>query len=142
MSTGRPPGHAAVHWLTAQSFLFGAMAALLGIVANAMFLEAYGPGWLPVTYIAIGIAGVVVSGTIAQSAQRFDMMRIAVIVLGGAAVLFGIAWAIAAGGSGAWVSASCWSCSRSSSSSDSCSSAARRAGSSTSRGSRRASPGS
>jgi hypothetical protein len=94
-----------VHWLTAQSFLFGAMAALLGIVANAMFLEAYGPGWLPVTYIAIGIAGVVVSGTIAQSAQRFDMMRIAVIVLGGAAVLFGIAWAIAAGGSGAWVSA-------------------------------------
>ena len=105
MSTGRPPGHAAVHWLTAQSFLFGAMAALLGIVANAMFLEAYGPGWLPVTYIAIGIAGVVVSGTIAQSAQRFDMMRIAVIVLGGAAVLFGIAWAIAAGGSGAWVSA-------------------------------------
>ena len=94
-----------MHWLTAQSFLFGAMAALLGIVANAMFLEAYGPGWLPVTYIAIGIAGVVVSGTIAQSAQRFDMMRIAVIVLGGAAVLFGIAWAIAAGGSGAWVSA-------------------------------------
>ena len=105
MSTGRPPGHAAVHWLTAQSFLFGAMAALLGIVANAMFLEAYGSGWLPVTYIAIGIAGVVVSGTIARSAQRFDMMRIAVIVLGGAAVLFGIAWAIAAGGSGAWVSA-------------------------------------
>jgi hypothetical protein len=81
------------------------MAALLGIAANAMFLEAFGSGWLPVTYIAIGIAGVVVSGTIARSAQRYDMVRIAVIVLGGAAVLFGIAWVIAAGGSGAWVSA-------------------------------------
>jgi hypothetical protein len=105
VSTGRPPAHAAVHWLTAQSLLFGAMAALLGIAANAMFLEAYGSGWLPVTYIAIGIAGVVVSGTIARSAQRFDMMRIAVIVLGGAAVLFAAAWAIAVGGGGAWVSA-------------------------------------
>ena len=105
MSSGRPPGHAVVHWLTAQSVLFGATAALLGIVANAMFLEAYGSGWLPVTYIVIGIAGVVVSGTIARSARRFDMMRIAVIVLGAAAVLFGAAWAIAAGGSGAWVSA-------------------------------------
>jgi hypothetical protein len=80
------------------------MAALLGIVANAMFLEAYGPGWLPVTYIAIGIAGLAVSGTIARSAERFDMMRIAVTVLGGAAVLFGVAWAIAVGGTGAWVS--------------------------------------
>ncbi len=105
MSTGRPPGHAAVPWLTAQSFLFGAMAALLGISANAMFLDAYGSGWLPVTYIAIGIVGVVVSGTIAQSAQRFDLMRIAVVVLGGAAALFGVAWVIAAEDNGVWVSA-------------------------------------
>ena len=105
MSSGRPPGHAAVHWLTAQSLLFGATAALLGIVANAMFLEAYGSSWLPVTYIVIGIAGVAVSGTIARSAQRFDMVRIAVVVLGAAALLFTAAWVIAAGGSGAWVSA-------------------------------------
>ena len=46
------------------------MAALLGIVANAMFLDTYGSAWLPVTYIAIGVAGIVVSGAIARTAQR------------------------------------------------------------------------
>ena len=105
MSGGKQPGGAAVHWLTAQSVLFGVMAALLGIAANAMFLDAYGSGWLPVTYIAIGVGGVAVSGTIARSAQRFDLIRIATAVLGGAAVLIGLAWMISAGGDGAWVSA-------------------------------------
>ena len=52
-STGsRPSTGAAVNWLTAQSVVFGAMAALLGIVANAMFLDAYGSGWLPATSTA------------------------------------------------------------------------------------------
>jgi hypothetical protein len=105
VSNGQPGGHAAVHWLTAQSFLFGAAVALLGIVANAMFLAAYGSGWLPLTYIVIGVAGVVVSGTIARSAQRFDLTRIAVVVLGTAAAMIGVAWVIAARGDGAWVSA-------------------------------------
>ena len=96
---------AAVRWLTSQSLVFGAMAALLGIVANAMFLDAYGSTWLPVTYIAIGIVGFAVSGGVARSAQRFDLVRIAVAVLGGAAALIAAAWLIAAGGDGAWVSA-------------------------------------
>src|SRR5262245_6777369 len=95
----------AVLWLTTQSLLFGAMAALLGVVANAMFLEAYGSGWLPATYILIGVAGVVISGAIARGAQRFDLLRIAVVVLGGAAVLFAVSWVIAVGFDGAWVSA-------------------------------------
>ena len=55
------------------------MAALLGIVANAMFLDAYGSAWLPVTYIAIGAAGFVVSGGVAAAAQRFDLLGIAVV---------------------------------------------------------------
>ena len=104
MSPGQRPGHAAVPWLTGQSFLFGMTAALLGIVANAMFLEAYGSAWLPATYILIGVAGAAVSGTIARSAQRFDLVRIALVVLGGAAGLFGLAWAIAFDGNGNWVS--------------------------------------
>ena len=72
----RPAGadRAAVRWLTSQSLVFGAMAALLGIVANAMFLDAYGSAWLPVTYIAIGVVGFVVSGAVARSAQRFDLV--------------------------------------------------------------------
>jgi hypothetical protein len=94
----------AVHWLTAQALLFGVMAALLGIVANAMFLDAYGAGWLPVTYIAIGVAGIVVSGAVARTAQRFDLVGLSVGVLGGAAAGIGVAWVIARDGSAAWVS--------------------------------------
>ena len=62
-------------WLTAQALLFGAMAALLGIVANAMFLDAYGAGWLPVTYIAIGVAGIVVSGAVARDGAALRPRR-------------------------------------------------------------------
>ena len=94
----------AVRWLTAQALLFGASIALLGVVANAMFLDAYGAGWLPATYIAIGIAGIIVSGTVARTAQRFDLVGLAVVVLGGAAAGIGLAWVLARDGSAAWVS--------------------------------------
>jgi hypothetical protein len=94
----------AVRWLTAQALVFGAMAALLGIVANAMFLDAYGSAWLPVTYIAIAAAGIVVSGAVARAAQRFDLFIIALVVLGGAAIGIGASWILAIGGDAAWVS--------------------------------------
>jgi hypothetical protein len=87
----------------AQAAVFGAMAALLGIVANAMFLDAYGSAWLPATYIAIGVAGIVVSGAVARTAQRFDLVGIALVVLGGAAAAIGVSWVVAMGGA-AWVS--------------------------------------
>ena len=94
----------AVSWLTGQTLVFGAMAALLGIVANAMFLDAYGSAWLPATYIAIGAAGIIVSGAVARTAQRFDLLGIALAVLGAAAAGLGVAWLVAAGGDAAWVS--------------------------------------
>ena len=100
----RAPGSGAVHWLTAQSVVFGVVAAVLGVVANAMFLEAYGPTWLPLTYVLIGVAGAALSAAVAASASRFDLVRIAVVVLGAAAVLFLAAWGVVAGGGGSWVS--------------------------------------
>lgn len=102
--TGSPPSTGgAVNWLTAQSVVFGAMAALLGIVANAMFLDTYGSGWLPATYVAIGVAGIFVSGGVARTAERFDLVRIALVVLGAAAAGLGLAWLLALGGA-VWVS--------------------------------------
>jgi hypothetical protein len=82
---------------------FGVMAALLGIVANAMFLDTYGSAWLPVTYIAIGAAGIAVSGAVARTAQRFDLLGIALVVLGAAAAGIGVSWVVARAGA-AWVS--------------------------------------
>ncbi len=97
-------GGSVIPWLIAQSFVFGLVAALLGIVANAIFLDAYGAGWLPVTYIAIGVAGVVVSGAVARSARSAAMIRIALAVLGGATVILLVSWLIAATVDAPWVS--------------------------------------
>ena len=94
-----------VAWLTGQAVLFGAMAAILGVVANAMFLEAYGSAWLPVTYIVIGVAGVAISAGLRRGAERFDLLGLAVATLGSASGLFAISWLMAARPDGAWVSA-------------------------------------
>ena len=67
------------------------MAALLGIVANALFLDAYGSNWLPVTYIAIGVAGIVLSGAVSRSARTVGYLHIALVVLGGSAAAIGAA---------------------------------------------------
>jgi hypothetical protein len=93
-----------VWWLTAQTFAFGVTAALVGVVANAMFLDAYGSGWLPATYIVIGATGVLVSAGIARSSRRFDLVPIAVTVLGVITLAFAFAWVVARDGGGSWVS--------------------------------------
>lgn len=102
--TGAGRAGRAVLWLTAQAVVFGVMAALLGIVANTMFLDTYGSEWLPVTYIAIGIAGVLISGAVARSARSAELVPIALAVLGGATAILALAWWISSSGDGAWVS--------------------------------------
>jgi TLC ATP/ADP transporter len=102
--TGPGRGGSVVPWLVAQSFVFGLVAALLGIVANAIFLDAYGATWLPATYIAIGVAGVVVSGAVARSARSAELIRIALAVLGSAAIILLASWLIAATADAPWVS--------------------------------------
>ncbi len=104
MTAGRPRAFGPVAWLTAQAILFGAVAALLGIAANAMFLEAYGSGALPVTYIVIGVAGVAISAAIRRGAEHVDLLRLAVAILGGAAILFVLSWLAAGLPGGVWVS--------------------------------------
>ena len=103
--TARDRGRIAARWLGAQALAFGAVAAFLGIAANSLFLHEYGSEWLPVTYLFIAVAGVVVSGTIARSARGGGLVRIATVVLAGSMVVFVVSWVIAAGWDGLWVSA-------------------------------------
>ena len=95
----------AVRLLTAQAVMFGIVAALLGIVANTLFLDEYGSEWLPVTYLFIAGAGIVVSGVVARSARGGDLIRIAGTVLAGGVLVLVAAWIVAVSGDGAWVSA-------------------------------------
>ena len=74
--------------LTAQALAFGLSLALLIVPANSLFLDAYGSEWLPVTYIAIAIAGTAVAGLIARAARATRLVRLATASLGGLAALF------------------------------------------------------
>ena len=73
MSSVRPRG--VVGLLTAEALAFGIMLALLVIPANALFLDAYGSEWLPVTYIAIAVVGTGASALIARAARRTRLVR-------------------------------------------------------------------
>src|SRR5262245_21211305 len=84
--------------LTAEAFAFGVTLALLVIPANALFLDAYGAEWLPVTYIAIAVVGTAASALIARAARRTRLARVAAASLGALALLYGASWVILVAG--------------------------------------------
>jgi hypothetical protein len=100
--TDAPP-RGVVGLLIAQAFAFGVTLALLLVPANALFLDAYGSKWLPVTYIATAVAGGVAAALIARAARRTRLFRVAAAVLGAFAALFAASWGILEAG-GDWVS--------------------------------------
>jgi hypothetical protein len=93
-----------IGFLTAQALAFGVTLALLVVPANALFLDAYGSKWLPVTYIAIAVFGSGASALIARAARRTRLVRVATASLLTLAVLYAASWLILVAG-GVWVSA-------------------------------------
>jgi hypothetical protein len=99
-----PPERGVVRLLTAQALAFGVTLALLVVPANALFLDAYGSKWLPVTYIAIAVFGSGASALVARAARRTRLVRVATASLLTLAVLYAASWLILVAG-GVWVSA-------------------------------------
>jgi hypothetical protein len=91
--------------LAGQAFAFGLSESLLLISANAIFLEAYGSKWLPLTYIAIAVVGTVLAAGVARTLRRWPLPNVAVAVEAAVAVLFLSAWAVLTASGGVWVSA-------------------------------------
>src|SRR4029079_19325653 len=56
--------------LAAQAFFLGLMTAWVMIPASAMFLDVYGPGLLPYTYIGAAVAGIAGSAALAAALRR------------------------------------------------------------------------
>lgn len=98
------PERGVVALLSAQALAFGVTLALLVVPANALFLDAYGSEWLPVTYIAIAVVGSGASALIARAARRTRLVRVATASLLALALLYAVSWLILVAG-GVWVSA-------------------------------------
>ncbi len=99
-----PQERGVIGLLTAQALAFGISLALLVVPANALFLDAYGSKWLPVTYIAIAVFGTGASALVARAARRTRLVRVATASLLVLAVLYAASWLILVAG-GVWVSA-------------------------------------
>jgi len=100
--TDAPP-RGVVALLTAQALAFGVTLALLIVPANSLFLDEYGSQWLPVTYIAIAVAGTAVAGLFARAARTTRLVRLAAASLGGLALLYAGSWVLLEAGA-SWIS--------------------------------------
>ena len=99
-----PPSRRAARLLMAQAFAFGVTMALLLVVGNALFLDAYGSEWLPATYVAVAVVGVSLSWLLARTLRRFSLVAVGAVTLGAQAVLFFASWLLLVSGS-LWISA-------------------------------------
>lgn len=96
------PVRRALTLLAAQAFALGLTVAWVAIPASAIFLDAYGAGALPYTYIGAAIAGAAASALLSRSFRGHTLVWVTTRVLAGFAAAMIVAAALAM--SGPWVS--------------------------------------
>ena len=89
--------------LAGQAFALGLLVAWITIAASAIFLEAYGSGALPFTYIGAAIAGALASAALTRALRGRSLVSVAKRVLAAMSVALAASFA-ALWTSGAWVS--------------------------------------
>ena len=67
--------------LAGQALCLGLTAAWIAIPASAIFLETYGSGLLPLTYIGAAAAGAAASASLAIALRRRPLASVAMTVL-------------------------------------------------------------
>lgn len=98
MSTeAEPPGvRRRILLLGAQAFALGVTLAWVTIPANTIFLETFGPGLLPVTYIGAAVAGAVASVALARALRTTALSRVVARVLAATSVVLVLSWVVVA----------------------------------------------
>ena len=67
--------------LAGQAFCLGLMTAWVAIPASAIFLDVYGSGLLPVTYIGAAVAGAATSASLGVALRRRPLVSVAMTIL-------------------------------------------------------------
>jgi hypothetical protein len=80
--------------LAGQAFCLGLTSAWIAIPASAIFLEAYGSGLLPLTYIGAAAAGAAVSASLAVALRRRSLVSVAMSVLTVLSVVLTASWLV------------------------------------------------
>jgi len=79
--------------LGGQTTALGLTTAFLVVPVSAIFLDEYGARLLPYVYLAVAVAGVVVSWTMSRAEHRLTLARLAQTVLATYLVLVAAGWA-------------------------------------------------
>ncbi len=90
--------------LAGQAFTLGLTTAWVLIPASALFLETYGSGLLPVTYIGAAVAGAAATTMLARALRRRPLVSVAMRVLGAMTVALVTSWLLLVGLDADWVS--------------------------------------
>ncbi len=90
--------------LTAQAAALGLVIAWITVPANTIFLQTYGSGLLPVTYILSAGVGAVASVLLARALRRRPLATVAMRVMIAASITLTIAWLSLWLANAAWMS--------------------------------------
>ncbi len=89
--------------LAGQAFALGLTTAWIAIPASAIFLETYGSGLLPVTYIGAAIAGAAASASLGAALRRRPLVSVAMAILAALAIGLLVSWLLLARAGADWV---------------------------------------
>lgn len=78
--------------LGGQTTALGLMMAFLVVPASALFLHSYGAGALPYAYIAVAVAGLVVSTGVSRAGRRLALGRLAMLLVSAYVVVVVVSW--------------------------------------------------
>ena len=89
--------------LAGQAFALGLTAAWIAIPASAIFIETYGSGLLPLTYIGAAVAGAVASASLGIALRRRPLVSVAISILIGLALVLFVSWFLLWTAGATWV---------------------------------------
>ena len=90
--------------LAGQAFSLGLTTAWIGIPASAIFLETYGSGLLPLTYIGAAVAGAATSAALGAAVRKRPLVSVALSVLAILALVVALSWLLLWTAAADWVS--------------------------------------
>ena len=90
--------------LAGQAFALGLTTAWITVGGTAIFLESFGAGSLPVTYLGAAVAGGVATALLSRTLRTQALTTVAVRVLGLLALLLLVSWVLLSQWNATWVS--------------------------------------
>ena len=89
--------------LAGQAFALGLTTAWIAIPASTIFLETYGSGLLPLTYIGAAVAGATASASLGVALRRRPLVSVAMGILATLAIGLFASWFLLSRAAASWV---------------------------------------